>query len=48
MTDLTATGLPLGIQATGRPGAEATLLALAAEMEAVSGWRTRRAPLDVP
>ena len=45
---VTATGLPLGIQATGRPGAEATLLALAAEMEVASGWRSRRAPLEVP
>ena len=45
---VTAGGLPLGIQATGRPGDEATLLALAAEMEAASGWRTRRAPFDVP
>ncbi len=45
---VTASGLPLGIQATGRPGGEATLLSLAAEMEAASGWRSRRAQLDVP
>jgi amidase len=45
---VTAKGLPLGIQATGRPGGEATLLALAAEMEAASGWLTRRAPIEVP
>jgi amidase len=45
---VTASGLPLGIQATGRPGGEATLLALAAEMEAASGWTSRRAPIDVP
>jgi len=45
---VTANGLPLGIQATGRPGGEATLLALAAEMEAASGWLQRRAPIEVP
>ncbi|MDK9697012.1 MAG: amidase [Siculibacillus sp.] len=45
---VTAGGLPLGIQATGRPGDEATLIALAAEMEAASGWTRRRAPLEVP
>lgn len=45
---VTAKGLPLGIQATGRPGGEATLLALGAEMEAASGWATRRAPIEVP
>jgi amidase len=45
---VTAKGLPLGVQATGRPGGEATLLALAAEMEAASGWTRRRAPIAVP
>ncbi|WP_217576239.1 amidase [Mesorhizobium sp. GbtcB19] len=45
---VTADGLPLGIQAAGRPGDEETLLSLAAQMEKLSGWLKRRAPLKVP
>ena len=45
---VTDAGLPLGIQAAGRPGDEETLLSLAAQMEKISGWRDRRAPLMVP
>jgi amidase len=45
---VTDTGLPLGIQAAGRPGDEETLLSFAAQMEKISGWLTRRAPLKVP
>lgn len=45
---ITADGLPLGIQAAGRHGDEETLLSLAAQMEKLSGWRERRAPLQVP
>ncbi|MDX8491103.1 amidase [Mesorhizobium sp. VK22B] len=45
---VTAGGLPLGIQAAGRPGDEETLLSLAAQMEKLSGWLQRRAPLKVP
>ncbi|RUU05121.1 amidase [Mesorhizobium sp. USDA-HM6] len=45
---VTANGLPLGIQAAGRPGDEETLLSLAAQMEKLSGWLERRAPLKVP
>ena len=45
---VTEAGLPLGIQAAGRPGDEETLLSLAAQMEKISGWLTRRAPLLVP
>jgi len=45
---VTAKGLPLGIQAVGRPGDEETLLSLAAQMERQSGWLGRRAPLDRP
>ncbi|MCF6113852.1 amidase [Mesorhizobium muleiense] len=45
---VTDAGLPLGIQAAGRPGDEETLLSLAAQMEKISGWLTRRAPLQVP
>ncbi|TIR30325.1 MAG: amidase, partial [Mesorhizobium sp.] len=45
---VTDAGLPLGIQAAGRPGDEETLLSLAAQMEKISGWRERRAPLRIP
>lgn len=45
---VTAAGLPLGIQAAGRPGDEETLLSFAAQMEKLSGWLKRRAPLKVP
>ncbi|UVK39485.1 amidase [Mesorhizobium sp. AR10] len=45
---VTDAGLPLGIQAAGRPGDEETLLSLAAQMEKISGWQARRAPLRVP
>jgi amidase len=45
---VTDAGLPLGIQAAGRPGDEETLLSFAAQMEKISGWLTRRAPLKVP
>ncbi|RWK33402.1 amidase [Mesorhizobium sp.] len=45
---VTDAGLPLGIQAVGRPGDEETLLSLAAQMEKISGWRERRAPLRMP
>lgn len=45
---VTDAGLPLGIQAVGRPGDEETLLSLAAQMEKISGWLARRAPLKVP
>ena len=40
---VTAAGLPLGIQAAGRPGDEETLLSLAAQFERISGWLSRRA-----
>ncbi|RWG89429.1 amidase [Mesorhizobium sp.] len=45
---VTEAGLPLGIQAAGRPGDEETLLSFAAQMEKVSGWLKRRAPLNMP
>lgn len=40
-----AAGLPLGVQLVGRPGEEATLLALAAQVEAAAPWADRVAPL---
>ncbi|MDP3897650.1 MAG: amidase [Mesorhizobium sp.] len=45
---VTAAGLPLGVQAAGRPGDEETLYSLAAQMETISGWTTRRAPFHLP
>ncbi|MCV0394778.1 MAG: amidase [Rhizobiaceae bacterium] len=45
---VTEKGLPLGVQAVGRPGDEETLYSLAAQMESLSGWLKRRAPLDQP
>jgi amidase len=44
----TASGLPLGIQAVGRPGDEETLFSLAGQIEELSGWRSHRAPLEMP
>lgn len=35
-------GVPLGIQLVGRPGDEATLIALAAQIEATRSWSDRR------
>ena len=41
----TADGLPLGVQLVGRPNDEATILALAAQLEAERPWADRRPPL---
>lgn len=40
-----AKGLPLAFQVIGRPGAEATLLSLAAQLEAERPWADRRPPV---
>jgi amidase len=45
---VTKEGLPLGIQAVGRPGEEETLLSLAGQLEKISNWPARRAPFHVP
>jgi amidase len=37
-------GLPLGVQIVGRPADEATLLALASQLEAACPWAQRRVP----
>jgi amidase len=41
-----ADGMPLSIQVIGRPGAEATLLSLAAQIEAERPWADRRPPIS--
>lgn len=40
------TGLPLGIQLVGRPAAEATLISLAAQIEAAKPWMQHRPTLN--
>jgi amidase len=37
-----ADGQPIGVMLAGRPAAEATLLCLAAQLEAARPWRDRR------
>ena len=44
-SEVAADGFPVGVQLVGRPGDEATLLSLAAQIEADSGWTARRPPL---
>jgi len=41
----TASGLPMGVQLIGRPGGEATLLALGAQLERRFHWETRHPPV---
>jgi amidase len=41
-----ADGMPLSVQIVARPGAEATLLSLAAQIEAERPWADRRPPIS--
>jgi amidase len=41
-----ADGMPLSVQIVGRPGAEATLLALAAQVESARPWAGERPPIS--
>lgn len=41
-TGFTSEGLPIGVQLVGRPADEATLIALAAQLEAVAPWSQHR------
>ena len=41
----TSAGLPIGVMLVGRPADEATLLGLAAALEAAAPWRDRRPPV---
>ncbi|WP_375478789.1 amidase [uncultured Jatrophihabitans sp.] len=41
----TSGGLPIGVMLVGRPGGEASLLALAAQLEAALPWAARRPPI---
>ena len=43
-SEVAGDGFPVGVQLVGRPGDEATLLSLAAQLEADSGWPERRPP----
>lgn len=42
----TPDGLPVGVQLTGRPFAEATLIRLSAQLERARPWLTRRPPVS--
>lgn len=44
-TGFTQSGLPLGVQLVGRPAADATVLALAAQLERAHPWHHHRPPL---
>ncbi len=46
-TGFTPNGMPLGVQLVGRPAADATVLAVAAQLERAHPWQHQRPPLAV-
>jgi len=46
-TGFTATGLPLGVQLVGRPAADSTVLAIAAQLERAHPWHHPRPPITL-
>ncbi|MFM6450288.1 MAG: hypothetical protein ACKPH7_00630 [Planktothrix sp.] len=44
-TGFTPEGLPIGVQLVGKPATEATLIALAAQLEAIQPWEHHRPPI---
>ncbi len=47
-TGFAPNGLPVGVQLVGRPAAEATLIALAAQMESAQPWSHYRPEIAIP
>jgi amidase len=45
---VTDAGVPIGVQLVARPNDEATILSVAAQLEAEIGWPERRPPVDDP
>jgi amidase len=45
---VTDAGVPIGVQLVARPNDEATILSVAAQLEAEIGWPQRRPPVDDP
>jgi len=45
-TGFASNNLPVGVQLVGRPADEATLISLAAQIEAARPWQQHRPPLD--
>ncbi|HAN74315.1 MAG TPA: amidase [Planktothrix sp. UBA8402] len=46
-TGFTPEGLPVGVQLVGKPATEATLIALAAQLEALQPWENHRPPMTI-
>jgi amidase len=46
-TGFTPEGLPVGVQLVGKPASEATLIALAAQLEALQPWENHRPPMAI-
>jgi Asp-tRNA(Asn)/Glu-tRNA(Gln) amidotransferase A subunit family amidase len=44
-THMTPAGIPIGVQLVGEPWGEATILRVAAQLEAALPWADRRPPI---